>query len=96
MKELNLIIPEFLALSQSTKNLSNKTITAYECDLRDFCNYIKGNELNEKLILAYINELSKVRKLKDTTINRKIIVLKMFFVYLHSRIISKTIPCFIS
>lgn len=85
MKELNLIIAEFLALSQSTKNLSSKTITAYESDLRDFCNYINGNELEEKQILAYINELSHIRKLKDTTISRKIIVLKMFFEYLHSK-----------
>ncbi len=85
MKEFNLIIPEFLALSQSTKNLSPKTIVAYESDLRDFCNYINGDELGEKQILAYINELSHIRKLKGTTINRKIIVLKMFFEYLHSK-----------
>lgn len=85
MKDLNLIIPEFLALSQSTKNLSPKTITAYESDLRDFSNYINCDELNEEQILSYINELSQIRKLKDTTINRKIIVLKMFFDYLHSK-----------
>lgn len=85
MKDLNLIIPEFLALSQSTKNLSPKTIIAYESDLRDFCNFINGDELNENQILVYINELSQTRKLKDTTINRKIIVLKMFFKYLHSK-----------
>ena len=85
MKELNLIIPEFLTLSQSTKNLSTKTITAYESDLRDFCNYINGDELGENQILTYISELSQTRKLKDTTINRKLIVLKMFFEYLHSK-----------
>lgn len=85
MKEFNLIIPEFLALSQSTKNLSPKTIVAYESDLRDFCNYINGDEFGEKQILAYISELSRSRNLKDTTINRKIIVLKMFFEYLHSK-----------
>ena len=85
MKELKLIIPEFLMLSQSTKNLSSKTITAYESDLQGFCSYIGEGEVNEKQILAYINELSQIRKLKDTTINRKIIVLKMFFEYLHSK-----------
>lgn len=83
MKDLNLIITEFLALSQSTKNLSSKTITAYESDLRDFCNFINGDKLGENQILAYFSELSQVRKLKDTTINRKIIVLKMFFEYLY-------------
>ena len=50
MKDLNLTIPEFIQLVQSTKNLSAKTIIAYESDLRDFCNYVKGDELNEKQI----------------------------------------------
>lgn len=85
MKNLNLTIHEFLALSQSTKNLSSKTIIAYESDLRDFSNYVKDNELGEKLILTYICELSQIRQLKDTTINRKLIVLKMFFDYLYSK-----------
>lgn len=85
MKKLNLIIAEFLVLSQSTKNLSPKTIIAYESDLRDFCDYIEGNKLCERQIISYIRELSQIRKLKDTTIKRKIIVLKTFFEYLCSK-----------
>ena len=85
MVELNQLISEFLALARSTKNLSQKTIIAYESDLRDFCNYINNDRIDEKQILSYINELSKIRKLKDTTINRKIIVLKVFCEYLYSK-----------
>lgn len=85
MKDLDLIISEYLALSQSTKNLSPKTIIAYQSDLTDFNCYIRNKGLNEEHVLDYIQELSQNRKLKDSTITRKIIVLKIFFEYLHSK-----------
>lgn len=85
MKKLELIVEEFLATAQSTKNLSSKTIIAYRSDLKDFCDYTDGNTLNKEIILSYVHELSQKRKLKDTSINRKIIVLKMFFEYLYSQ-----------
>ncbi len=85
MKDLNLIIPEFIQLVQSTKNLSEKTITAYTSDLNDFNSFVINHELSNKSILQYIQELTITRRLKDTTINRKLIVLKMFFEYLHSK-----------
>lgn len=85
MKELNLIIPEFIQLVLSTKNLSEKTITAYKSDLNDFNSFVNNHELNNQTILQYIQELTITRRLKDTTINRKLIVLKMFFEYLHSK-----------
>ena len=85
MKDLELIISEYLALSRSTKNLSPKTIIAYQSDLTDFNCYIRNKSVNEEHVLDYIQELSQNRKLKDSTITRKIIVLKMFFEYLHSK-----------
>lgn len=85
MKDLNLTIPEFIQLVQSTKNLSEKTIVAYTSDLNDFNSFVNNHELNNQTILQYIQELTIARNLKDTTINRKIIVLKMFFEYLHSK-----------
>ncbi len=85
MKDLNLIIPEFIKLVQSTKNLSEKTIVAYTSDLNDFNSFVNNHELNNQTILQYIQELTITRRLKDTTINRKLIVLKMFFEYLHSK-----------
>lgn len=85
MKDLKLIIPEFIQLVQSTKNLSERTITAYKSDLNDFNSFINNHELSNESILQYIQELTITRRLKDTTINRKLIVLKMFFEYLHSK-----------
>ena len=85
MKDLNLTIPEFIQLVQSTKNLSEKTITAYKSDLYNFSSFVNNHELCNESILQYIQELTITRRLKDTTINRKLIVLKMFFEYLHSK-----------
>lgn len=85
MKDLKLIIPKFIQLVQSTKNLSEKTITAYTSDLNDFNSFVINHELSNESILQYIQELTITRRLKDTTINRKLIVLKMFFEYLHSK-----------
>lgn len=85
MKKMNLIATEFLMVAQSTKNLSPKTVLAYQSDLNDFCFFLQDNPLKEETVLEYIQELSRKRKLKDTTITRKLVVLKMFFEYLHAQ-----------
>lgn len=82
MKDLAAVIPTFLNTIQSTKNLSNKTITAYNSDLQDFIKFIQNKELKEDIILLYIHHLTCDRELKDSSINRKLIVLKMYFNYL--------------
>ncbi len=81
MKNFNLISSEFLNVIQSTKNLSPKTIIAYQSDLKAFGNFLNHNELSDDILLLYIKELSQTKKLKDSTINRKLIVLKLFFNY---------------
>ena len=85
MKNLKFIAAEFLCVVQSTKNLSKKTVVAYLSDLNDFNNFVGKNELNNETILNYIQELSQNRKLKDNTIIRKLIVIKMFMEYMHSK-----------
>ena len=72
----------FLSTMRSTKNLSDKTITAYHSDLLDFCRFISDGGITEDTILNYVEYLSN-KKLKGSTINRKLIVLKMFFEYLY-------------
>lgn len=84
MKEINLMVEEFLSVIKSTKNLSDKTILAYRSDLMDFVNTIGPGPSKENTILNYVQELSQVRLLKDSTITRKLVVLKMFFEYAHS------------
>ena len=77
------IIQRYLNFLTTTKNLSDKTIIAYNSDLQDFKKYVQNNGFEESTLLKYIQELSMVRRLKDSTINRKLVVLKMFFNYLY-------------
>jgi len=82
---LEIVSSEFLKVVQSTKNLSPKTITAYHSDLKDFCGYVGTRELDDETVLKYVQHLSYERYLQDSTINRKLVVLKLFFEYLHQR-----------
>ena len=72
----------FIDTIQSTKNLSENTIIAYNSDLRDFIGFVENKELNEDVVLQYVRHLSFDRKLKDSSISRKLIVLKTFFNFL--------------
>ena len=85
MADINQLCKSFLETIQTTKNLSDKSISAYRSDLNDLQRYIVsyGTDISPTLILEYIQHLSKDRHLKDTTICRKLITLKMFFTYLY-------------
>ncbi len=85
MKCTKLKSDEFLQVIQSTKNLSDKTVLAYRSDLNDFQEFLQGNELDETVILKYVQMLSKERGLKDNTVCRKLITLKMFFGFLYKQ-----------
>lgn len=84
MKKANFVVEEFLDVIKSTKNLSDKTILAYRSDLVDFINISTLEEIDNNTVLCYVQMLSQVKGLKDSTINRKLIVLKMFFEYAFS------------
>lgn len=83
MKNLKSISNEFIGISKSTKNLSSKTVIAYISDLNDFCEYMIDKSMGEAVIIEYVSYLAQVRRLSDSTIKRKLIVLKMFFEYLY-------------
>lgn len=85
MKCTKLKSDEFLQIIQSTKNLSDKTVLAYRSDLNDFQEFIQDKELDETIILKYVMMLSKERGLKDNTVCRKLITLKMFFSFLYEQ-----------
>ena len=78
-------INEFISTNKSTKNLSDKTTTAYLSDLNSFITFVNNENFDENIVLKYITHLSQERKLKDTTIKRKLIVLKMYFSFLTDR-----------
>ena len=83
MNSLSNLIDNFLITIQATKNLSDKTITAYNSDLKDFNKFLQNQPLDKNVLIRYIQHLTTERKLKDSSIKRKLIVLKMFFKYLH-------------
>lgn len=75
-------INEFISTNKSTKNLSDKTSLAYLSDLKNFMTFVNNETLDENIIIRYISHLIHEKQLKDTTIKRKLIVLKMYFSYL--------------
>lgn len=83
MKDFHQLSNNFLNVIKSTKNLSDKTIVAYNSDLNDFCNFLSSRRLHKDIILDYTKHLFDERKLQESTITRKLIVLKMFFQFLY-------------
>lgn len=82
MKNQEQLIEEYLSIIKSTKNLSDKTITAYRSDLLDFNRFASMIDFDESIVLKYIQHLTEDRQLKDSTISRKLIILKLYFNYL--------------
>lgn len=76
---------EFVDHIRTTKNLSDKTITAYRSDLKDFNQFMSGSEISEEVLLAYVTHLMNERRLSVSTINRKLIVIKMYLKYLNDK-----------
>lgn len=71
-------VERFLELVRSTKNLSEKTITAYRSDLVDYLRFANGLSNYEDIAHLYVQHLMNERHPKDTSIQRKLVVLKMY------------------
>jgi len=71
--------------TRSSQNLSLRTIEAYQSDLYDFNRFLATETFDNEIIVRYIKHLKVNRKLKDTSIKRKLIVLKMFLAYLKEK-----------
>lgn len=83
MKDFYQLSNDFLNVIKSTKNLSQKSIIAYGSDLNDFCNYLSNNKLQKDIVLHYTSYLFNERQLQESTIKRRLVVLKMFFEFLY-------------
>ncbi len=84
MENLNLYAEECLSIMKYTKNISEYSSLAYSSDLKDFIKFCAG-EIDKDILVKYVSHLSQERCLRDTTISRKLITLKMFFEYLYDR-----------
>ena len=84
MNNLGVYAEDCVSVMKSTKNISEHSVLAYNSDLNDFIHFCNG-EINNDILVKYVSYLSQERCLCDTTINRKLITLKMFFEYLYNK-----------
>lgn len=92
-----LMIARFIRYIQTEKRYSSLTVKAYKRDLEQFSDYVKKKyemddllEVDTPLIRSYIVDL-KDKKLKNSSINRKISGLRSFYRYcLREKMIKKT------
>ncbi len=73
-------LSNFINYLQATKNLSPKTLTAYKSDLNQFLAFEEN--IFHPDICSYVSYLKINSDLKDSSIRRKIISLKIFYDYL--------------
>lgn len=83
-------LAKFINYLQATKNLSNKTLSAYTSDLKQFFEY--ETNIFQPDVCAFISYLNTELKLRDTSIRRKIITLKTFYNYLIDTEVIETSP----
>lgn len=77
---------EFLSTIITYKNLSKKSVIAYNSDLLDYFIYYKKHKkklFSNNVINDYFISLQLDRKLKDSTISRKFVTIKMYYNYLN-------------
>lgn len=77
------IIQEYIDYLTNVKHYSDKTISSYHFDLKDFLRFCLDNdlsieEINVKDINQYVSNL-KINKYNVSSINRKIVCLRNFF-----------------
>lgn len=85
------MIKNFIEYLKSTKNLSPKTLEAYSIDLKTFLQVEKN--LLEPDIRAYVLHLQSLG-LKDSSVKRKIVTLRIFYDYLYNEKIISYSPFF--
>jgi integrase/recombinase XerD len=77
-------IADFLQHGQSVRNLSDRTLRAYQSDLTQFNSHVTENEMvsiTPADLEGYIDKLG-TGPYRDTSIRRKVAALKVFFRYL--------------
>ncbi len=80
MKNLKLIVTNYLEYCEVQKRLNEKTLKAYRIDLKQFLEQMVNTEITVELLEEYIGELHE--KFKPKTVKRKIASLKAFFHYM--------------
>ena len=84
----------FLNTLAVERNLSDRTVKAYKCDLKLFSQLLDKNvdEITTEDIREFIGHLEENHHYKDSTIKRKIATLKVFFTFLEEEDIISDSP----
>jgi len=80
-------IADFLQHGQAVRNLSDRTIRAYQSDLSQFQVHLNGSEMvdvTSEHLEQYLDKLG-TGPYRDTSIRRKVAALKVFFRYLEEK-----------
>jgi integrase/recombinase XerC/integrase/recombinase XerD len=80
-------IADFLQHGQSVRNLSDRTLRAYQSDLTQFHVHVDGKnmvEITPEHLESYLDKLG-TGPYRDTSIRRKVAALKVFFRYLEEK-----------
>jgi integrase/recombinase XerD len=81
------LINGFINAMKTDRNLSPRTLKAYELDLRGFSNFYNNGDLilvSSKNVQDFVLN-SESRRLSSTSIRRKLITLKVFYKYLYKK-----------
>lgn len=68
MYEKRTLIKSCLGKLRTEKNLSPKTITAYQSDLNDFALFVGAKAITDETVISYLYHLSTNRRLRETLI----------------------------
>jgi integrase/recombinase XerD len=80
-------IAEFLQHGQTVRNLSDRTLRAYQSDLSQFHHHVDGAstvDITPEHLETYLDKLG-TGPYRDTSIRRKVAALKVFFRYLEEK-----------
>src|SRR6266571_2139858 len=80
-------IADFLQHGQAVRNLSDRTLRAYQSDLTQFHVHVDGAnmvDITPEHLETYLDKLGTA-PYRDTSIRRKVAALKVFFRYLEER-----------
>ena len=95
---LKTAIKYFLTYCKSSKNLSIHTLRAYKIDLNDFLSFTGEhkdlNQCNKHLFRNFIRHLFEEKKVKETTVKRRLACLKILFRWLEDEEYISTDPLY--